>query len=174
MNRTLFSTQAVSLLLSQSQSPNLRLEQKQYQQPFLFQRVLGLIPSPCVWRGLWDKPLRRSSICSLWQCIISGRFPQISVSEALGWMLLSHTRCALFVFLAVTLPPLKRRRWEAYQAVSVWEAAETWEGILIFNPVPAPSQLVICFCGTLVSEGTIPFKKDVMFSHQVDITDFPQ
>lgn len=119
MNRTLFSTQAASLLLSQSQSPNLRLEQKQYRQPFLFQWVSGLIPSPCVWRGLWDKPLRGSSICSLWQCIISGRFPQSSFSRALGWMLLSQTHCVLFVFLAVTLLPVKRLRWEADQAVSV-------------------------------------------------------
>lgn len=86
----------------------------------------------------------------------------------------------LLVFLAMTLPPLKRLGGEADQAASVCRqlrndegVAETQDVILIFNPAPAPAQLVICFPGTLVSERTIPFKKDVVFSHQADEIDFP-
>lgn len=80
-----FSTQAASLLLSQSWSQeNLRLEQKQNQ------LSLSSLPS---FRGSWGSSLaslcggafgrrpwrNRASICSLWTFNILGRFPQSKV-----------------------------------------------------------------------------------------------
>lgn len=51
--------------------------------------------------------------------------------------------------------------------------ADNRDGTPIFNPGPVPVQLVTRLSGTLFSEGTIPFKKDAMLSHQADEIDFP-
>ena len=58
-------------------------------------------------------------------------------------------------------------------SLEMWRGGRHRDGTPIFNPGPAPVQLVTRFSGTLFSEGTIPFKKDTMLPHQADEIDFP-
>lgn len=85
-----FPTQAASFLLRRSHSQKLRLEQKQNQLSLSsFRGNPGSSPAAAHGGVPGRRPCRsRAPICSLWTFSILGTFPQ-SLSQALGWMLLS-------------------------------------------------------------------------------------
>ena len=151
-------------------------------EPFLLQRESRLILSRCAWRCLWKKTLQKqgSHLLSVDIEYLEDISAKFIPGPGLDAPFMTRRGCALSVFLAVALPALmtldeKPVRWFLCAGgLEMGRGGRHRDGTPIFNPVPAPAQLVTCLSGALVSQGTIPFKKDTVFSHQADEIDFPQ